>query len=185
MGWLSGWSYRKEVTLVEQSSAAYNALPTIITAIYNAHMKTDFADCRFTESDGTTLIEYGIKTKTDEVECEFVITRDYTSGASLTVYLYYGNAAADDASVDYGPWALAWYLANGFGKNPSAFSIHDCNRYDHTETDDIPAWPEHVFGGCTANGGYRAYYGRAKINDVDAKWANTVAQRNSMITLPS
>jgi len=173
MGWLTGWSYRKEVTLVEQSSAAYNDLPTIITAAYDAHMKTDFVDCRFTESDGATLIAYGIKTKTDEVECEFVIKRSYTSGASLTVYLYYGNAAAADASVDYTTWAQDWYINNGFGKNPSAHhGSGACTIYDHSETDDIPSWAEHVFGGCTANGSYRAYFGHAKVNGGAAKWAS-------------
>ncbi|MCK4696783.1 MAG: DUF2341 domain-containing protein, partial [Dehalococcoidia bacterium] len=174
MAWMAGWIYRKEVTLVEQSSAAYNALPTIITAAYNAHMKTDFADCRFTESDGTTLIPYGIKTKTDDVECEFVIKRNYTSGASLKVYLYYGNAGAADASVDYTSWCQDWYINNGFGKNPSAHHFMlDCAVYNHSETDDIPSWPEHVFGGCTANGGYRTYGGHVKINGTGAPWAST------------
>jgi len=174
MGWLSGWSYRKEVTLVEQSSAAYNDLPTIITAIYDAHMKTDFADCRFTESDGTTLIAYGIKTKTDDIECQFVIKRDYTSGASLTVYLYYGNAAASDASVDYTSWCQDWYINNGFGLNPSAHQGSvSCVIYNHSESDTIPAWAEHVFGGCTANGSAYAFYGHVKINGTGAKWAST------------
>jgi len=39
LSWLAGRIYRKEVTLTEQSSAAYNDLPTIITAAYDAHMK--------------------------------------------------------------------------------------------------------------------------------------------------
>ena len=172
MGWLTGWAYRKEVTLVEQSSGAYNALPTIITAAYDAHMKTDFADCRFTESDGTTLIAYGIKTKTDEVECEFVIKRNYTSGASLTVYLYYDNAAASDASVDYISWCQDWYINNGFGKNPSVHhQFRHCVTYNHSESDTIPAWAEHVFGGCTANGGFSTYYGHVKINGTGVPWA--------------
>ena len=137
-------------------------------------MKNDFADCRFTESDETTLIDYGIVDKTDGVSCTFVIERDYTSGCTLTVYLYYGNAGAGDASVDHGPWALAWYLANGFGQNPSAYSDGNCGSYPRSAAEAIPAWADVIFGGCTANGYYRAYYGRVKINGVAAAWASEI-----------
>ncbi len=174
MGWLTGWDYRKKVTLVEQSSGAYNDYPTLITVAWNAHMKNDFADCRFTESDEETLIDYGIVDKTDGVSCTFVIKRDYTSGVTLTVYLYYGNAGAADASIDHGPWALAWYLANGFGQNPSAYSNTTCSQYPRSAAEAIPAWADVIFGGCTANGGYRAFYGRVKINGVAAAWASTI-----------
>jgi hypothetical protein len=172
--WLIGWSYRKEVTLVEQSSGDYNDYPTIITVAYNAHMKNDFSDCRFTEADEMTLIDYGIVEKTDGVSCDFVIKRNYTSGGTLTAYLYYGNSGAADASVDHGPWALAWYLANGFGQNPSAFTNTTCSQYPHSATEDVPAWAATVFGGCNANGGFNAYYGRAKINGTAVAWATTV-----------
>jgi len=172
--WLPGWSYRKEVTLVEQSNGDYNDYPTIITVAYNAHMKSDFSDCRFTEADKTTLIDYGIVEKTDGVSCDFVIKRDYTSGCTLTAYLYYGKSDAADASVDHGPWALAWYLANGFGQSSSVYTDGNCNAYPHSATDDIPAWAAIAFGGCDANGGFSAYYGRVKINGVAAAWASTV-----------
>jgi len=172
MGWLTGWIYQKEVTLTEQSSGAYSDYPTIITAAYDAHMKSDFADCRFTESDGTTLIPYGIVAKTDDVSCTFVIKRDYTSGCSLTVYLYYGKADAADASVDHGPWALAWYLANGFGQSSSA-PYGGCSVYRYSASEDIPAWADVIFGGCTANGRSQCYGGRVKINGVAVEWAST------------
>lgn len=172
MGWLTGWTYRKEVTLIEQSSGAYTDYPTIITVIYDVHMKSDFADCRFTESDGTTLVPYGIVEKTDDVSCAFVIERDYTSGVTLTVYLYYGNAGASDASVDHGPWALAWYLANGFGQSSSA-PYGGCSVYRYSASEVIPAWADVIFGGCTANGRSQCYAGRVKINGVAVAWAST------------
>jgi len=172
--WISGWSFRKKITLVEQSGGTYNDYPTIITVAYDAHMKNDFADCRFTESDGTTLIPYGIVEKTDGVSCSFVIKRNYTSGCTLTVYLYYGNPDAVDASVDHGPWALDWYLNNGFGQNPSAYTDTNCAAYPHSASEAIPAWADVIFGGCTANGGYRTYYGRVEINGTPVAWASTV-----------
>ena len=172
--WLPGWSYRKKVTLVEQSSGDYNDYPTIITVAYNAHMKNDFSDCRFTEADKMTLIDYGIVEKTDGVSCDFVIKRDYTAGCTLTAYLYYGKSDAADARVDHRPWALAWYLANGFGQSSSVYTDTNCNAYPHLATDDIPSWAAIAFGGCNANGGFSAYYGRVKINGVAAAWASTV-----------
>ena len=173
MGWLSGWGYRREITIVEQAGGTYANYPTTILVSYDSEMKSDFADCRFTEQDGETLIPYGIVEKTDGVSCKFVIVRSYTPACSITVYLYFENADAASASVNHGPWARTWYLANGFGLNPSAYSNANCSQYPRSRSGTIPAWVAIAVGGCTANGGYRAYYGRVKINGVANAWAST------------
>ena len=172
MGWLSDWADRTPVIVTEQSNGSYNAYPTIITVDYITSMKNDFSDCRFTENDGITLIPYGIMEKTDGVECKFIITRDYTALDAQTVYLYYDNPGAVDASVDYTTWAQTWYQTYGFGQKPSAYGATNCNSYEHTVVEDIPAWADIVFGGCTAKGSVRAYWGRARINAVKKGWSN-------------
>ena len=60
---------------------------------------TDFDDLRFTKSDGATLLDYWIESKTDGVSAivwiETVLLDD---AADTTIYMYYGNAAAAAAT---------------------------------------------------------------------------------------
>ena len=67
--WLSGWNYRK-CHMINSSSGAGTNYQVKIVAHYgtgtdsgadvylNRHCRTDFGDVRFTESDGTTLLDY-------------------------------------------------------------------------------------------------------------------------------
>lgn len=166
------WAYKREVTIDEQAGATYTDYPTIITVPYNPHMRNDFADCRFGELDGTP-IPFGIFEKTDGVSCQFVMKRNYTPGSSQKVMLYYGNPSGISVSVDYGPWALAWYQNHGFGKFPFGYSMPACG-YEFTLTGSIPAWADVVVGALAIpNYLYADDTGRVEINGVPAAWATT------------
>jgi len=100
MAWLTGWSYRKPITI----SNAATDYQTKITIYYgsgtdgdnyvycNSHCKTDFGDIRFTKSDGTTLLDIWRESKTDSDNAVFWVQND---GAPQTSgYIYYGNSGA-------------------------------------------------------------------------------------------
>jgi hypothetical protein len=58
--------------------------------------RTDFGDVRFTESDGTTLLDYWVEEKTDSNEAIFwVEVADDLSSEDHAIYVYYGK---DDAT---------------------------------------------------------------------------------------
>jgi len=104
-GWLSGWNYRRAVTVTAGSSgmpADYQLRIVIDTAslISAGKMRSDGGDIRFTKGDGTTLLSYwvesGINTSSTVV---WVKDPDSLSAnASHTLYLYYGNPSATSAS---------------------------------------------------------------------------------------
>jgi len=62
--------------------------------------RSDFGDVRFTESDGTTQLDYWIEDLTDGFDAVFWVEVDSipASPGSTTVYIYYGNIAATTTS---------------------------------------------------------------------------------------
>ena len=68
-GWLSGWSYRKPITVDNtQFTAVLSNYQTKIKIPYESSMKSDFSDLRFTDSDGTTLLNYWLEQTVDNDE---------------------------------------------------------------------------------------------------------------------
>ena len=66
-GWLSGWAYRKPITIDNTANSNnltdYQVLVTLDTQslISAGKMQSDCRDIRFADSDGTTLISYWIE----------------------------------------------------------------------------------------------------------------------------
>ncbi len=99
-GWLSGWTYRRAISLSPATSVAnYQVLVTLTTSIMGnpyANVKADGSDIRFTGADETTLQDYWIESWSNTGTSKIWV-KVKTSGAS-TIYMYYGNAAASSAS---------------------------------------------------------------------------------------
>jgi len=74
---------------------AYGAF-TIGKVYCNSHCKADFSDIRITKSDGETLLDYWIESKTDGSNAYIWIEFDSIPASPDTVdfYLYYGNSLA-------------------------------------------------------------------------------------------
>jgi len=178
-GWLSGWDYRKEITIEEQGGGTYDGYPTIIDVTFiSGKMQSDFADIRFTESDGDTLIAHGLISKVDDDSAKFVLVRDYTALCTLTIYMYYGNPEASSAAVDYTTWVDNWYYNNGFGGGDTYYTNTVCSEYPYTKEGDIPSWAGDIYyvDGIvidTYSSRYWSYYGRSKINGYGCAWAST------------
>ena len=104
--WLSGWTYRKQVT-VTNASADYqtkilvgeSAGATGEEVDCNSHVQADFDDLRFTGSDEVTLLDYWIESITGTTPNQLAtvwVQNDATP--STTCYMYYGKADATAAS---------------------------------------------------------------------------------------
>ena len=138
MAWLTGWNYRKSHVISQSAGAGTNYQKRIVTdygagsdsgedVYLNGHCKTDFGDIRFTQSDGSTEIDYWLQQKTDSDTATFwVEVPDDLGTGNATIYIYYGNSTAtytdtytdlqhgentfiffdnfDDASLDAAKW---------------------------------------------------------------------------------
>jgi len=67
---------------------------TRVTINYNSPMRTDFADIRFYDATANSELPYWVESKTDGVSATVL----FTTPASNSVYLYYGNPDAASAS---------------------------------------------------------------------------------------
>jgi hypothetical protein len=132
---LSGWNYRKSHVINSATGAGTN-YQVKITVYYgsgsdsggdiycNSKCKTDFGDIRFTDDDGTTLLDYWMESKTDSDNAVFwVEVADSLESSNQTIYIYYGKSDAtttsnikntavigddfDDGSIDTGLWGTA------------------------------------------------------------------------------
>jgi hypothetical protein len=142
--WLTNWRYRKSHVINAQAGAGTNyqiPIKTYFTSgtdgietvnylvmgkVYlNSHSKTDFGDVRFTSSDGSTLLDYWMETKSDSNYAIFWVEVSEDLGSVRTIYIYYGNPTATSLSsisatfireIDSGtPAKLTFGLEEGSG----------------------------------------------------------------------
>jgi hypothetical protein len=104
---LTGWSYRKSVTLSRASGAVSNYQMKLLLGESSGATgedvdcgglcATDFDDIRFTKSDGTTVLDYWIESISGSTPNQLAtiwIEFDFIDTGATTFYMYYGNAGA-------------------------------------------------------------------------------------------
>jgi hypothetical protein len=158
--WLSGYSYRKSHVLLSSTNAGtdyqvkiqayYGSGVDSLEKIYlESKCKTDFEDMAFTDSNGTTLLNYWMQEKVTANYAIFwiKITGDLGT-ANQTIYIYYGNSAATsssdfDSTFVFGELfnnstlnATKWTSVDG---NPS-YVINTVNHYLEVTTMDTSNW---------------------------------------------
>lgn len=111
MAWLSGYQYRKQITITGTADGAqtnYQLVLTIVQGtgtdsggtVYLKSRALDWPeDIRFTKSDGTTLLDFW-REESDATDGTWWIEFDSIpiSPNTATFYLYYGKASDTDAS---------------------------------------------------------------------------------------
>lgn len=111
MTWLSGWHYRKSITLSRASGAVSNHQMRLLIGESSGTTGEDvdcgglclstFNDLRFTASDGTTLLDFWIEsiTGTTPNQLATVWIKFNSIGTSATTfYMYYGKTGANSYS---------------------------------------------------------------------------------------
>jgi hypothetical protein len=152
MAFLTGWTYRKEITLSRASGAVTNYQMKLLVGESSgavgenvdcgALCKTDFSDLRFTAADGTTLLDYWIESVSGTTPNQLAtvwIEFDSIGTGATTFYMYYGNAGAaayssgdatflffddfNDASID----GAKWTNTGSFSESGGTLSKHAVN----------------------------------------------------------
>jgi hypothetical protein len=123
MAWLSGWSYRKEISVTGQSGAGTDFQVKFDigdSAGGDFHLEghcTNFPqDIEVTDDDGTTLLKFHIKDiAADPLRMWVKVADDL--GSNQTIYVYYGKSGATTNSngvntfMKYDGWetGTGWY----------------------------------------------------------------------------
>ncbi len=102
---LTGWGYRKAVTIDNSTNSAtltnYQVQITTDTAtpVSQGKMNSDCSDLRFTDSDGTTFLNYWIETGCNTASTlVWVKIPSVPASSTKTIYEYYGNSSATAVS---------------------------------------------------------------------------------------
>ncbi len=114
MSWLTGWSYRKALTIAPSADGAQTAYQMKLlvgessgasgSQVHCAgHVLSSFNDLRFTTSDGEILCDYWIESITGATPNQLAtvwikIPSIAAHPANTTIYMYYGNAGASAVS---------------------------------------------------------------------------------------
>lgn len=124
MAWLPTFSKRKPITITGGASGAQTDFQLKLATVYAAAMQGDFDDLRFTQVDGTTLIDAWLESKVDNTSA--VVFAEFPTTPANTVeqdyYMYYGNAgAASDWDI-----GATFVFGDGFD-NANNWTISDTN----------------------------------------------------------
>jgi hypothetical protein len=93
------WTKRKPVTIVNTLPASLTGYQVRLNIPYDSHMKSDFSDLRFTDSDGAELLQYWIESnKTSTSAVAWVKVSSIPASGTKTIYMYYSNPAASTTS---------------------------------------------------------------------------------------
>jgi hypothetical protein len=96
----SSWSKRRPITVDNSSnSSSLTDYQVQVTVSYDSDMNSDFSDLRFTDSDGTTELDYWIEDYTSETSATvWVEVPSISASSTKDIYIYYGNSSASSAS---------------------------------------------------------------------------------------
>jgi hypothetical protein len=94
---ISGWPYRKPVTITNSGGTALTDYQVRVDVVYNSHMQNDFDDIRFVNSAGNSL-SYWRESYTASTSAVFWVKVPSIPTGSSTIYMYYGNESASSTS---------------------------------------------------------------------------------------
>jgi len=111
MGWLTGYRYRRSLTLSRASGAVTNYQMKILVGESSGasgedvdcggNILSSFNDLRFTKANGNTLLDYWIESITGTAPNQLAVVWvefDSIATTETAFYMYYGNESASSAS---------------------------------------------------------------------------------------
>ncbi len=155
MAWLSGWSARKEIA-VPAVTTEQTDINVEVTITYDSAMKSDFADIRFTDSDGGTELYHYRCTYTASTEAVFMVKVPVIPVAGKSIYLYFGNASAESASDGPNTFPLFSDFADWAGVDSAKWTETTPGMV--TQQAGYVRWSGYNRG-LTSNTAFGAYYG--------------------------
>lgn len=96
LGWLTGWSYRRTVTIANSGSTLtdYQIRVALDGSFTWNHAKSDGSDLRFTAVNGTTLLSFWIESWDPPNSASIWVKVPTIPNGSSTIFLYHGNNSA-------------------------------------------------------------------------------------------
>jgi Domain of unknown function (DUF2341) len=112
------WTRRETITVGGSSAGAQTNYPVKLSIPYDAAMRADFSDLRFTDASGTSLLSHWVETETNSTSALVWVKVPSVPIApgTATVYFYFGNPAAH--SMSNGDTTFTLFDTFGAGGTP-------------------------------------------------------------------
>jgi len=141
MAWLSGWQYRRKITIdatkIDENLTDFPVLVKLNTSRFDfSKARSDGYDIRFTSSDGETLLKYERERHdaSNQVAEYHVKIPSVSSSQNTEFYIYYGKSDASDGADPTNVWdsnfKAVWHL-----QDLTSSSVKDstANSYNGTK----------------------------------------------------
>jgi len=132
MAWLTGWQYRKKITIdhnkIDSGVADFPVLVKLTSSNFDfSKARSDGYDIRFTDSDGVTLLKYE-RERHDAAnqKAEYWVRIPAVSSTTDTeFYIYYGKPDASDGADPTDVWDGNFKMVQHMKDDPDASHIKD------------------------------------------------------------
>jgi len=116
LGWLSGWGYRRTVTITNSGSTLtnYQVRIALDSTFSWSNAKSDGSDIRVTAADGTTPLPFWIENWNPTTSANIWVKVPSIPNGTTYILLYYGNSNATSASNGTNTFIL---FDNGWSTN--------------------------------------------------------------------
>ena len=95
----TNWGHRKRVRIQNNDNTLYATATVKLDLTYDSDMQPDFEDLRFTDSNGTTLIDHWVEDYTASTDATvWVEVTDVPASGNKDVFMYFGNLSASPTS---------------------------------------------------------------------------------------
>ncbi|TET53964.1 MAG: DUF2341 domain-containing protein, partial [Actinobacteria bacterium] len=90
----TAWTRRAPITIDNSTASSLTDYQVRIDVPYNSAMNADYSDLRFTDSDGTTQLNFWLEQSNINGADVWVKVPSIPASSSKDIYVYYGNAGA-------------------------------------------------------------------------------------------
>ncbi|HII95742.1 MAG TPA: DUF2341 domain-containing protein [Candidatus Methanofastidiosum sp.] len=101
--WNNDWTYRDKITIANAGSTTLTNFPAYINVPYREGMQSDYKDLRFTNADGTLILDYEIEAY-DSTKADIWVRIPEFPVPSVSIWMYYGNKNATSGQNPEGVW---------------------------------------------------------------------------------
>jgi hypothetical protein len=118
----ASWTKREAVAITGSTAGAQANYQVKVVLPYVPGMNSHFNDVRFTNSDGTTLLNYWMESEIDNCTATFWVNVPSIPAFpnTITIYAYHGNSSA--ISLSNGPSTFPFFDSFGDGTTPGAWN---------------------------------------------------------------
>ena len=186
MGWLAGWSKSKirYISGASGSGTNYQMTMTILASDLDNQMNADFGDVRFTDVDGTTLLNYSRQSYISGTSATFLILIPDPS-ANTYIIVYYSKAgqatggtlsSVYDIYIDGQSDQTASFTQRSIGNGNLATLGYDAtnHRYTITAAQQDTAMFELLPNAGTQGYEYRSDYAFSTVGGVHSEFGMAV-----------